>query len=510
MTTFPWLTTIVLLPISAGCIIPWLPTRGNHLVRWYALGVCLLDFVLMTYVFSSSYSLSELNIQLQDDWSWLAPLNFHWRLGLDGLSVGLFLLTGFVTSLATLAAWPVTRNPKLFYFLMLAMYSGQLGLFAAQDLLLFFVMWELELIPVYLLLTLWGGKRRLYAATKFILYTAGGSIFLLAAALTASLAITQEPILAFAEVASTQYPLSLEILIYVGFLIAYAVKLPALPLHTWLPDTHGEAHYSTCMLLAGILLKMGGYGFFRINIELLPNAHAVCAPILLILGALQIVYAALVSFAQTNLKRRIAYSSVSHMGFVLIGAGSLSPLAFQGAFLQMISHGLIGAGLFFLAGTSYDRTRTLILPELGGWAPRMPKMFSMVTICAMASLALPGLSGFVAELMVFLGVITATGYSPLFRVAITFLESLGIILTPIYLLSMVRQMFYGAKAGYVPSNLKEDASPREVFVFIALLLPMLGIGLYPNLVLPLWAAKAEAIATNVPLSHQYSRIYIEQ
>lgn len=505
MNSFPWLTTIVIFPVFAGLLIPFLPQRGNHLVRWYALGVCLLDFILMTYTFYSSYDLHTAGIQLKDDFSWISTIDFHWRVGLDGLSVGLFLLTGFVTSVATLAAWPLTRNPRLFYFLMLAMYSGQLGLFAAQDLLLFFVMWELELIPVYLLLCLWGGKRRLYAATKFILYTAGGSIFLLAAAMTASLWGTTNPVLDLALLAQRHYPIGIEILIYVGFLIAYAVKLPALPLHTWLPDTHGEAHYSTCMLLAGILLKMGGYGFIRINMEMLSHAHSVFAPWLVILGAIQIIYAALVSFGQTNLKRRIAYSSVSHMGFVLVGTGALSELALSGAMLQMISHGLIGAALFFLAGTSYDRTRTLILSEMGGWAAVLPKMFAMLTICGLASLALPGMSGFVAELMVFFGVITSTSYSPSFRILITLLESLGIILTPIYLLSMLRQMFYGVK----PIQVKvEDASPREVFVLLSLLLPIFGIGLYPNCVIVLWSDKAHVLTQAIPVSFKYPRLYM--
>jgi len=361
----------------------------------------LIDLLLMTYTFHTHYHLHLLDLQLQDDFAWLESIHFHWRVGLDGLSIGLFLFTGFMTTLATLAAWPITRNPKLFYFLMLAMYSGQLGLFAAQDLLLFFVMWEFELIPVYLLLCLWGGKRRLYAATKFILYTAGGSIFLFVALIATSLAHSPLPTLDMHLLSEQSYPLGLEMLLYFGFCIAYAVKLPAFPLHTWLPDTHGEAHYSTCMLLAGILLKMGGYGFIRINIQLLSHAHSVVAPVIVALGAGQIVYAALVSLAQVNLKRRIAYSSVSHMGFVLLGTGSLSELAFSGAMLQMISHGLIGAGLFFLAGTSYDRTRSLLLPELGGWARALPKLFTLLTVCAMASLALPGLSGFVAELMVF-------------------------------------------------------------------------------------------------------------
>ena len=508
MHTFPWLTTIVLLPVSAGLLIPLLPQRGNHIVRWYALGICLLDLVLMTYVFGSYYHIYDLSIQLKDDFSWINIIDFHWRLGVDGLSITLFLLTGFITSLATLAAWPVTRNPKLFYFLMLAMYSGQLGLFASQDLLLFFVMWELELIPVYLLLSLWGGKKRLYAATKFILYTAGGSIFLLVSAMTASLWNTTVPVLDLVVLSQKTYPLSIEILIYLGFLIAYAVKLPALPLHTWLPDTHGEAHYSTCMLLAGILLKMGGYGLIRINIEIFTHAHLLFAPFLVVLGAVQIVYAALVALGQTNLKRRIAYSSISHMGFVLIGVGSLSELGLSGAMLQMISHGLIGAGLFFLAGTSYDRTRTPILAEMGGWGSSMPKIFSMFTIYAMASLALPGLSGFVSELMIFFGIVTDKNYPVFFRIFITILESLGIILTPIYLLSMIRQIFYGLK-NLQPNIKTEDASPREVFVIVSLLLPIIGIGLYPNLVVPLWSLKTEAITKEVQIETTYPIIYYQ-
>lgn len=508
MIDIPWLTIIVLFPVAAGLLIPLLPGRGNHIVRWYALGVCLLDLILMTYVFGHNYSLFQSTIQLSEDYTWISIIDFHWRVGVDGLSIPLILLTGFVTTLATLAAWPVTRNPRLFYFLMLAMYSGQLGLFASQDILLFFFMWELELIPVYLLLSMWGGKRRLYSATKFILYTAAGSIFLLASALTLSFWGSSNPVLDLQVLSTKSYPINIEILAYLGFLLAYAVKLPAFPLHTWLPDTHGEAHYSTCMLLAGILLKMGGYGFIRINMELLPHAHAFFAPWLVLLGAIQIVYAALSSFGQKNLKRRIAYSSVSHMGFVLVGIGSISEFGLSGAILQMVSHGLIGAALFFLAGTSYDRTKTLLLDQMGSWAPKMPKMFSMFTSCSMASLALPGMSGFVAEIMVFLGMLTSASYSLPFRGLVTFIEAIGIILTPIYLLSMVRQMFYGYKNIYTPNISILDAGPREIFVFTSLFLPMIGIGLCPTLVLPLWEVKSEFIASLVDVNQEhYQQIF---
>nr|QYB22457.1 NADH-plastoquinone oxidoreductase subunit 4 [Saxegothaea conspicua]BBF91307.1 NADH-plastoquinone oxidoreductase subunit 4 [Saxegothaea conspicua] len=493
MSNLPWLTIIVILPISAGFLIPLFPHRGNKIIRWYTLGICLLEFLLITYTFRYHFHFDDSLIQLEENYNWIDLIHFHWRLGIDGLSIGLISLTGFVTTLATLAAWPVTRNPRLLHFLMLAMYSGQLGLFASRDILLFFLMWELELIPVYLLLSMWGGKRRLYSATKFLLYTAGGSIFILMGALSMGLYGSDGPTFDLEILSNRCYPITLEIVFYLGFFIAYAIKLPIFPLHTWLPDTHGEAHYSTCMLLAGVLLKMGGYGLIRINMELLPHAHSLFSPWLVIIGALQIIYAALTSMGQRNLKRRIAYSSISHMGFVIIGIGSLTDTGLNGAILQMISHGLIGAALFFLVGTSYDRIRTLFLDEMGGIAIPIPKIFTMFSSFSMASLALPGMSGFVAESMIFLGIITSNYYSSTFRIIITTIAAIGMILTPIYLLSMLRQMFFGYKVFNVPNPYFTDSGPREIFLLICLFLPILGIGLYPDLVLFLYNYKVEAI-----------------
>ncbi|KAG6540011.1 hypothetical protein Mapa_018593 [Marchantia paleacea] len=454
MNHFPWLTIIVLFPISAGLVIPF-----------------------FTFYRKQNYSMVYFRY-----YNWISFINFHWRLGIDGFSIGLILLTGFITTLATLAAWPVTRNPRLFYFLMLAMYSGQIGLFASQDILLFFFMWELELLPVYLLLAMWGGKRRLYAATKFILYTAAGSLFILIGGLIMAFYNSNESTFDFQLLINKTYPLELEIIVYLSFLIAYAVKLPIIPFHTWLPDTHGEAHYT--------------YGLIRINMELLPHAHSFFAPWLVILGAIQIVYAALTSLSQRNLKRRIAYSSVSHMGFVLIGIGSITNLGLNGAILQMISHGLIGASLFFLAGISYDRTRTLVLDQMGGIGTSMPKIFTLFSSCSMASLALPGMSGFIAELMIFLGVIDNPNYSFLFKIIIIIIQGIGIILTPIYLLSMLRQMFYGYKFSNTLTPYLMDAGPREIFILICLFFPIISIGIYPNFVLSIWNSKVNFLLSN--------------
>nr|YP_010287096.1 NADH-plastoquinone oxidoreductase subunit 4 [Hydrocharis chevalieri]UKT61105.1 NADH-plastoquinone oxidoreductase subunit 4 [Hydrocharis chevalieri] len=493
---FPWLTIIVLLPIFAGFLIFFLPHKGNKVIRWYTICICLLELLLTTYVFCYHFQLDDSLMQLGEDYKWINIFDFHWRLGVDGLSIGPILLTGFITTLATLAAWPLTRDSRLFYFLMLAMYSGQIGLFSSRDLLLFFIMWELELIPVYLLLSMWGGKKRLYSATKFILYTAGGSIFLLIGVLGIGLYGSDGPILNFETLANQSYPIVLEILLYFGFFIAYAVKSPIIPLHTWLPDTHGEAHYSTCMLLAGILLKMGAYGLIRINMEFLPHAHSMFSPWFVIVGTIQIIYAASTSFGQRNLKKRIAYSSVSHMGFIIIGIGSITNAGLNGAFLQLISHGFIGAALFFLGGTGCDRTHLVYLDEMGGVSVPMPKLFTLFSSFSMASLALPGMSGFVAESVVFFGIITSQKYLLMPKILIIFLMAIGMILTPIYLLSMSRQMFYGYKLFNASESYFVDSGPRELFVSICIFLPVIAIGIYPDFVFSLSGDKVQAILSN--------------
>nr|YP_010436742.1 NADH-plastoquinone oxidoreductase subunit 4 [Camellia formosensis]UTA95958.1 NADH-plastoquinone oxidoreductase subunit 4 [Camellia formosensis] len=493
---FPWLTIIVVFPIFAGSLIFFLPHRGNRATRWYTICICILELLLTTYTFCYHFQSDDPLIQLVEDYKWIKFFDFHWRLGIDGLSIGPILLTGFITTLATLAAWPITRDSRLFHFLMLAMYSGQIGSFSSRDLLLFFIMWELELIPVYLLLSMWGGKKRLYSATKFILYTAGGSIFLLMGVLGVGLYSSNEPTLNFETLANQSYPVTLEILFYIGFFIAFAVKSPIIPLHTWLPDTHGEAHYSTCMLLAGILLKMGAYGLVRINMELLPHAHSIFSPWLMIVGTMQIIYAASTSPGQRNFKKRIAYSSVSHMGFIIIGIGSITDTGLNGAILQIISHGFIGAALFFLAGTSYDRIRLVYLDEMGGIAIPMPKIFTMFSSFSMASLALPGMGGFVAELVVFFGIITSQKFLLMPKILITFVMAIGMILTPIYLLSMSRQMFYGYKLFNVPNYSFLDFGPRELFVSISIFLPVVGIGIYPDFFLSLSVDKVEVILSN--------------
>jgi len=502
LQAFPWLSASILFPIAAALLIPFIPDPGDgKTIRWYALGIALATFLLTVGGYLNGYDPAVEGLQLVERVSWLPDLGLAWSVGADGLSMPLILLTSFITALAVLAAWPVTFKPRLFYFLILAMAGGQIAVFAVQDMLLFFLAWELELLPVYLLLAIWGAKKRQYAATKFILYTAGGSVFILLAALAMAFYGGGAPTFEFTALMAKDFPEKFQLLCYAGLLIAFGVKLPIVPLHTWLPDAHGEATAPVHMLLAGILLKMGGYALLRFNVQLLPEAHAHFAPLLVVLGVVNIIYAALTSFAQRNLKRKIAYSSISHMGFVLIGIGSFSPLGTSGAMLQMVSHGLIGASLFFLVGATYDRTHTLQLDEMGGVGQKMRKMFALWTICSLASLALPGMSGFVSELMVFVGFATSEAYSLTFRIVMSVLAAIGVILTPVYLLSMLREIFFGKEnAELAAHNQLVDAEPREIYIISCLLVPIIGIGLYPRILTDSYRASIEALVQRETLA----------
>ncbi len=524
---FPWLSAIVLLPLVASLAIPLLPDKGGKVVRWYALSVGIADLMLMCYAFWKNYDATSATFQLAEKYEWMPQLGLSWAVSVDGLSVPLVLLAGLVTTLSMFSAWQVDRRPRLFYVLMLVLYSAQIGVFVAQDLLLFFIMWEIELVPVYLLVSIWGGQKRRYAATKFLLYTALASIFILVAGLGMALYGGGSFSFDMAELGLKDYPLGLELLLYAGLLVAFGVKLAIFPLHTWLPDAHGEASAPVSMILAGVLLKMGGYGLIRLNMELLPDAHIYFAPILAILGVVNIIYGAFNSFAQTNMKRRLAYSSVSHMGFVLLGIASFTDVGISGAMLQMVSHGLIAAVLFFLAGVTYDRTHTMSMTEMGGIGQVMPKVFALFTIGSMASLALPGMSGFASEIAVFLGVATSDLYSPIFRTVLVVLAAVGVILTPIYLLSMLRQVFYGTNTPQSctlnnvdtssPFNQEavcfgtncvlpafsnySDAKPRELFIAVSFLILIIGIGFYPKLATQMYDAKTVAINSHLRASY---------
>ena len=490
----PWLSFIVLLPVVGALIMPLLPQKDsdeNNLPRNIALTFLFSDFILMLAVFSRLFNSQSDKLQLIERISWVPSIGLEWSLGVDGLSAPLVVLSGLITFLAAAASWKLKSKTRLYFALLLVQASAQALVFISQDFLLFFLAWELELVPVYLLIAIWGGNRRLYAATKFILYTALASLLILISGLALALS-GNDFTLNLYELSNRSATGSFGILCYLGFLIGFGVKLPIFPLHTWLPDAHGEANAPVSMLLAGVLLKMGGYALLRFNVQMLPEAHLQLAPALIIIGIVNVVYGALNAFAQDNVKRRIACSSVSHMGFVLIGIGAVDALGISGAMLQMISHGLIAAAMFFITGSFYERTKTLSIPNMGGLAKVLPITFAFFLASSLASLALPGMSGFVSEITIFLGITSQEAFTSVFRAITIFLTAIGLVLTPIYLLSMCRRVFFGPR---IPAlAMIEEMSPRELTIGLSLLIPTLVIGFWPRIAIDLYEASTNSLA----------------
>ncbi|KGG15393.1 MULTISPECIES: NAD(P)H-quinone oxidoreductase subunit 4 [unclassified Prochlorococcus] len=495
--TIPWLSLIVLLPSLGALVIQFLPQgqeEGDFSIRNYAIGFLAADFLLIIIALTSVFDSQESNLQLIERITWLPSIGLEWSLGLDGVSAPLIALSGLITLLAALASWKITNKPKLYFSLLLIQASAQSLVFLSQDFLLFFLAWELELVPVYLLIAIWGGKRRLYAATKFILYTALASLLILISGL--ALALSGDTFtLNLSELATRSPSGTFGLLCYLGFLIGFGVKLPIFPLHTWLPDAHGEANAPVSMLLAGVLLKMGGYALIRFNVQMFPQIHIQLAPALIIIGVVNIIYGALNAFAQDNVKRRIACSSVSHMGFVLLGIGAINTLGINGAMLQMVSHGLIAAAMFFVTGSFYERTNTLSIPNMGGLAKALPITFALFLTSSLASLALPGMSGFVSEITIFLGITSQNSFTSLFRSISLLIAAIGLVLTPIYLLSMCRRVFFGPR---IPAlAMVKEMGSRELFIAISLLAPTLLIGFWPRVVTDLVGNSTNAIANHL-------------
>ncbi len=492
--SFPWLSLIVLLPSAGSLLMPLLPgseSNNSNAARNLALGVLFIDFLLMIFVFGKLFNTHQSGLQLIERVNWIPFIGLEWSLGADGISTPLVLLSGLITLLSVAASWKIQSKTRLYFALLLLQASAQALVFLSQDFLLFFLAWELELVPVYLLIAIWGGNRRLYAATKFILYTALASLLILISGLALALS-GAEFTLNLTELANKSPSSNISILCYLGFLIGFGVKLPIFPLHTWLPDAHGEANAPVSMLLAGVLLKMGGYALIRFNVEMLPEAHIQLAPALIVIGIVNILYGALNAFAQDNVKRRIACSSVSHMGFVLLGIGAINALGISGAMLQMISHGLIAAAMFFITGTFYERTNTLSIPNMGGLAKVLPITFAFFLTGSLASLALPGMSGFISEITVFLGITSQESFTSLFRAATILLSAIGLVLTPIYLLSMCRRVFFGPRIPALATV--ADLNTRELSIGLTLLVPTLVIGFWPRVAINIYEASTDLLS----------------
>jgi proton-translocating NADH-quinone oxidoreductase chain M len=485
---FPWLTTILLFPLLAALFIPIIPDKDGKQLRWYALGVGLTDFVLMCYVFWKNYDVNQSSFQMVEKYDWIPQFGLSWAVSVDGISLPLVLLAGLVTTLSLFAAWQVNYKPRLFYFLMLVLYSAQIGVFVAQDILLLFIMWEIELVPVYLLVSIWGGQKRQYAAMKFLLYTAAASIFILVAAL--GMALTGDNMtFDMAELGLKDYPLGLEIFLYAGLLITFGVKLAIFPLHTWLPDAHVEAPTPVSVVLAGILLKVGAYGFIRIAYGFFPDIAYQFTYIVAGAGVISIINGALNALAQEDLKKMIAYSSISHMGFVLLGLASLTLEGVNGAIYQMFGHGLVSAMLFLVAGVIYDRTYNRLIKNFRGLSSAMPYFTLAVAVAFFGALGLPTLPGFMGEFFTILG-----GFqSEILPDWVSMLAMLGIVLSAAYFLWTLQRMFFGTFwANSNQEGKMQDLDFREIVMLYSLSALSIIIGIFPSLIFDISGVSVKA------------------
>jgi len=479
------LTLLTFFPLVGVLVILFMNSESKNAIRWVAMGTTLITFGLSLWVLTL-FTASNPNLQLEAKYSWInvAGWNIYYYLAVDGLSILLVLLTTLLTPISVLSTWTAVEDRvKDFMIFFLLLEVGMLGVFLAQDLFLFYIFWEFTLVPMYFLIGLWGGPRRIYAAVKFFLYTMAGSILMLLAIIwlgnygnTFSL-----PEL----IAKGGIPANVQMWLFIAFAAAFAIKVPMWPLHSWLPDAHVEAPTAGSVILAGVLLKMGTYGFLRFNIPLFPTATVQAAPWIALLATIGIIYGAAVSYAQADVKKLVAYSSVSHLGFVMLGLFALNAQGVSGAILQMINHGLSTGALFLLIGMVYEQTHTRELKVYGGLWKIMPVFGAIMLISALSSMGLPGLNGFVGEFTILLGAFGSKAIGSPWYAGIS---AIGVIMAAVYILYMFQKMFLGPAGEITKEHELKDLNWREILTIAPLLVLMFWIGFYPapffNLIAP--------------------------
>jgi NADH-quinone oxidoreductase subunit M len=483
------LTILLFLPLIGALVLLPLRNRDQHvLIRWISLCVGLLAFVL-SFVPVYSIPPGSTGMKLEVIVPWIPQWNIQYHLGVDGISIFLVHLITLLTPIGVLASWSeIKHQVKEFHILLLLLEMGVIGVLVSLDLFLFFFWWEFGLIPLALLIGIWGHGRRIYAAVKFVLFTMGGSIFMMVAIIwLRAHAGTFDMIAIQKMIASGQLaiPARTEMWLFLGFFVAFAVKLPMFPLHTWLPDAHTEAPTAGSADLAGVLLKLGGYGIIRICLPFFPTAAHAAAPYIGVLSVIAILYGALVSMVQPNLKRLVAYSSVSHMGFVTLGLFSFNLMAFQGAIYVMLAHGLTSSALFLLCGMLYERRHTYEIREFGGLATPMPRYASLFLFTSLAAIGLPLLCGFVGEFLVLAGAFQNQEHWAVWAAT-------GVILSATYMLWAYQRVFYGEATGPQNSGMK-DINRREQWTLVALCALMIWLGVHANFFLRRYEASCQTI-----------------
>jgi NADH-quinone oxidoreductase subunit M len=489
------LNIVIFFPLVGVLVLLFLPSEKKNLLRWTALLTTLVTFGLSIWMLSMfNKSNPDLQLGLNLPWIQVAGWNIHYALGVDGLSILLVLLTTFLTPISVLSTWSaVEERVKDFMLFFLLLEVGMLGVFLAQDLFLFYIFWEFTLVPMYFLIGIWGGPRRIYAAIKFFLYTMAGSILMLLAILW--LGIHQGTFSVPELMTKGGIPANLQIWLFLAFAMAFAIKVPMWPLHSWLPDAHVEAPTAGSVILAGVLLKMGTYGFLRFNIPLFPQAALKAAPWIALLAVIGIIYGAAVSYAQKDIKKLVAYSSVSHLGFVMLGLFALNAQGVEGGILQMINHGLSTGALFLLVGMVYEQTHTREFSVYGGLWKIMPIYGTIMLIVSLSSMGLPGLNGFVGEFTILLGAFGSKAIgSPWFAGV----AAAGVIMAAVYILYMFQKMFLGPEGSIVEEVKKHghalrDLSWREIVTAVPLLVFIFWIGLYPKPFFDLMAPAVEKL-----------------
>ena len=496
------LTLLTFFPLLGVLVILFMKSEMKTAIRWVALITSLITLGLSLWVLSM-FTASNPDLQLEAKYPWIAVAgwNIYYYLAVDGLSILLVLLTAFLTSISLLSTWTAVEDRvKDFMIFFLLLEVGMMGVFLAQDLFLFYIFWEFTLVPMYFLIGIWGGPRRMYAAIKFFLYTMAGSILMLIAILFLGIktdTFNVPTMLArLPDLYATTITPQTQMLLFIAFAAAFAIKVPMWPLHSWLPDAHVEAPTAGSVILAGVLLKMGTYGFLRFNIPLFPNATIAAAPWIALLATIGIIYGAAVSYAQADMKKLVAYSSVSHLGFVMLGLFALNPQGVAGAILQMINHGLSTGALFLLLGMIYEQTHTREIKVYGGLWKVTPVLGTIMLIASLSSMGLPGLNGFVGEFTILLG---AFGSKAIGNPWYAGISAIGVIMAAVYILYMFQKIFLGPAGEVTHHHELKDLNWRELITIIPLVIFMFWIGLYPAPFFNLIAPAVEKLLSALPL-----------